>query len=359
MRVLGCMSGTSMDGVDAAVVETDGYVVTGFGPHAYRAYAPAERAAIAAVQGRWPGDPGVAEAARVVEAAHAELIAGFDGIDAVGFHGQTLAHDPGGRGTHQAGDGARLAAATGRTVVWDFRSADVAAGGQGAPLAPFYHHALARHIGAREPVVFLNLGGVANITLVDPLAGAPEDPGALLACDTGPANALLDDLVRGRTGAGYDADGILAAAGHADTAVLASFRAHPFLARAAPKSLDRNAFAGLAARVAGLTLENAAATLLAVSVAGVEAAIERLPVPPERMLVCGGGRHNRAMMAALGAGLPVPVDPVEAVGLDGDMLEAQAFGYLAARVLSGLPITAPGTTGVPAPQTGGQISRPD
>ncbi|PTE14854.1 anhydro-N-acetylmuramic acid kinase, partial [Pseudogemmobacter blasticus] len=175
---LGAMSGTSLDGVDAAMILTDGHRVLEFGPHAYRPYTPAEQATLRAALGRWPGDPGVAEAAEVVETAHAELLSRFDGAALVGFHGQTLAHDPRGRGTHQAGNGALLAQVLGLPVVWDFRSSDVALGGQGAPLAPFYHFALARHIGATEPVAFLNLGGVGNLTWVNPHAPAPEAEGA-------------------------------------------------------------------------------------------------------------------------------------------------------------------------------------
>jgi anhydro-N-acetylmuramic acid kinase len=358
MRILGTMSGTSMDGVDAAVLQTDGETIFGFGPSAFRAYSAAERAALAAAQGRWPGQAGVAEASRIVEAAHAEAIARFGTVDAVAFHGQTLAHDPGGRGTHQAGDGARMAALTGQTVVWDFRSADVAAGGEGAPLAPFHHFALARRIGAAGPVAILNLGGVANVTWIDPAAPAPEAPGALIACDTGPANAPIDDLVRARSGATCDTDGALALAGRADAAVLARFRAEPFLARPTPKSLDRGAFAWLSEAVAHLSVEDAAATLTAICAAGVAAAWPLLPAPPARLLVAGGGRRNPALMAALAAALPVAPEPVEAAGLDGDMIEAQAFAFLAARVLRGLPITAPGTTGAPRPLTGGRVSRP-
>jgi anhydro-N-acetylmuramic acid kinase len=359
MRILGTMSGTSMDGIDAAVLETDGHVIAGFGASAFRPYTDAERAALVAAQGRWPGAPGVAEAAAVVEAAHAELLAGFGAADAVAFHGQTLAHDPGGRGTHQAGDGARLAALTGRTVVWDFRSADVAAGGEGAPLAPFYHFALAQWLRAEAPMAVLNLGGVANVTWIDPTAAAPERPGALIACDTGPANAPIDDLVRARCGADFDRDGALAGAGRVDRAILDRFQAEPFLRRPAPKSLDRGAFGWLRDAVAPLCVEDAAATLTAICAAGVAAAWPLFPAPPRRLLVAGGGRRNPALMGALADALPVPPEPVEAVGLDGDMLEAQAFAYLAARVLRGLPITAPGTTGVTAPQTGGRVDGPD
>lgn len=358
MRILGTMSGTSMDGVDAAVLETDGETILGFGPSGYRAYTADERAVLAAAQGCWPGAAGAARAAAVVEAAHAELLAGFGPVDAVAFHGQTLAHDPGGRGTHQAGDGARLAALTGRRVVWDFRTADVAAGGQGAPLAPLFHFALARRIGVAGPLAMLNLGGVANLTWIDPAAPDPAAPGALIACDTGPANAPIDDLVRARTGADCDRDGALALAGRADAAVLARFRAAPFHARPAPRSLDRGDFGWLAEAVAPMLIADAAATLAAVCAAGVAAVWPLLPAPPGRLLVAGGGRRNPALMAALAAALPIPPEPVERAGLDGDMVEAQAFAFLAARVLRGLPITVAGTTGAPRPLPGGRIAEP-
>ncbi len=173
---LGRMSGTSLDGVDAAMILTDGHAVQEFGPHAYRPYSAAEQATLRAALGQWPGDPAVAAAAEVVETAHAELLSRFSGAEVVGFHGQTLAHDPRGRGTHQAGNGSLLAQVLTLPVVWDFRTSDVTLGGQGAPLAPFYHFALAKHIGATAPVAFLNLGGVGNLTWVDPAQPAPEVP---------------------------------------------------------------------------------------------------------------------------------------------------------------------------------------
>ena len=357
MRIAGCMSGTSLDGVDVAVLDTDGRAILGFGPARYRPYSPAEREVLRAALGRWPGEPGVAEAARVVEAAHAEAVAGI-AADAVGFHGQTLAHEPGGRGTHQAGDGARLAELLGRAVVWDFRSADVAAGGQGAPLAPFYHFACARRMGATAPVAFLNLGGVGNLTWVDPAVGAPEAPGALLAFDTGPANAPIDDFLSTRRGQPRDEGGALAAAGRADAAVVAEFLADPYFVRPAPKSLDRDAFPGLVRGVAALSDADGAATLTEAAAAAVAAGLALAPRPVARLLVGGGGRHNPALMAAIARRCGFPVEPVEAAGFDGDMLEAQAFAFLAARVLAGLSLSAPGTTGVPQPTTGGQVSRP-
>jgi anhydro-N-acetylmuramic acid kinase len=360
--VAGCMSGTSLDGVDVALVLTDGRAIVELGPTAYRPYGEAERATLRAALGRWPGERGVEEAARLVEAAHAEALASLpDGGPApalVGFHGQTLAHDPRGRGTHQCGDGGRLAALTGRRVVWDFRSADVALGGQGAPLAPFYHVAMAQAARIAAPVAILNLGGVGNVTWADPAAPGPEAPGALLAFDTGPANAPIDDLVRARLGAARDEGGALALAGRADAAVVARFLADPFFARVPPKSLDRDAFAALIGAVDHLGVEDACATLVACVAGAVAAGAVHLPAPPARWLVGGGGRRNPALMAALAARLSAPVEPVEAIGFDGDMIEAQAFAYLAARVVRGLPTSAPGTTGVAACVGGGQVSDP-
>ena len=354
MRILGCMSGTSLDGVDAAILVTDGEAVEAMGESAFRPYSEAERAVLRAALGRWPGEPGVDEAARVVEAAHAEVIAGFAGLDAVAFHGQTLAHDPGAGRTHQAGDGARLAEAAGQRVVWDFRSNDMALGGQGAPLAPFYHFALARRMG--EAVAFLNLGGVGNLSFCNPACPRPEDPGALLAFDTGPANAPMDDLCRARGLGARDEGGSLASGGTPDHGVVARLRADPFMSRAAPKSLDRNDFDWLQDEVAALSDSDALATLAACAVEGVVAGLALAPQLPERLLVTGGGRHNAALMEGLRVALSVPVEPVEAAGLDGDMLEAQAFAFLAARVLRGLPTSAPGTTGVAAAVGGGQVS---
>lgn len=355
---LGSMSGTSLDGVDAAMVRTDGHRVLEFGPSAYRPYTPAEQATIRAAFGQWPGDPAVVQAAEVVETAHAELLSRFSGVDVAGFHGQTLAHDPRGQGTHQCGDGALLARLLGVPVVWDFRSADVRMGGQGAPLVPFYHFALARHLGATEPLAFLNLGGVGNLTWIDPTAPGPEAPGALLAFDTGPANAPINDLMQTRLGLRQDEGGAHAAQGQADPGVIDRFLAHPYFFRMPPKSLDRNDFHA-ALQVDHLSTRDAAATLTAAAAAAVAKGAEHFPRPVTRLLVGGGGRHNATLMAELARHLAIPVDPVETATLNGDMLEAQAFAFLAVRVLYGLPTSAPGTTGVAAAVGGGTVSRPD
>ncbi|KNG95496.1 anhydro-N-acetylmuramic acid kinase [Pseudaestuariivita atlantica] len=350
------MSGTSLDGVDAAVIDTDGHAIHGFGEHTYRAYSNAEQSVLRAALGRWPGDD-LSEAAKVVHDAHVAALSGLE-AEVVGFHGQTLAHDPRGRGTHQLGDGQALADALGRPVVWDFRSADVALGGEGAPLAPFFHFACARWIGAVRPLAFLNLGGVGNITWIDPSRDAPEAPGALLAFDTGPANAPINDLMMTRRGLTHDADGALAAQGEVEEGALELFLDDPYFPRIPPKSLDRDSFATMLDLVRELDDADAAATMTGMAAAAVMQGVEHCPEPPERLLVTGGGRHNPVMMQMLAAGLDCPVEPVEAVGLDGDMLEAQAFAFLAVRVARGLPTSCPSTTGVPAKVGGGTVSYP-
>ncbi|WP_229582992.1 anhydro-N-acetylmuramic acid kinase [Paracoccus sp. S-4012] len=363
MLALGMMSGTSLDGVDAALIDTDGAAIAGFGRSGYRAYGGNEAAVLHGALGRWPGEPGVAEAAALSVAAHAALAGDFPEAEVIGYHGQTLAHDPQGRGTHQAGSGAALARETGRRVVWDFRAEDVRRGGEGAPLAPFFHHACARWAVARgalpeAPVAFLNLGGVGNLTWTDPRIAAPEAPEACLAFDTGPANAPLNDLLRARRGVARDEGGAVALAGTPDEAVVRAALSQPFFARRPPKSLDRDAFAGLAGQLDGMSDADAAATLVAVAAASVAEGFRWLPAHPATLLVCGGGRHNAAMMGAVAARLPCEVAPVEAAGLDGDMLEAQAFGWLAVRVLRGMPTSGRSTTGVGAPCCGGRISAP-
>ncbi len=355
---LGAMSGTSLDGVDAAMLRTDGVDILEFGEARYRPYSDAERDVLRAALGQWPGDKDVEAASEGVETAHAALLTGFSGAELVGFHGQTLAHDPGGRGTHQAGDGAVLADILNIPVAWDFRTADVAMGGQGAPLAPYFHFACAKFIDLDAPVAFLNLGGVGNITYVDPRAEGPTAQEALLAFDTGPANAPLNDLMQSRLGKPLDKDGALAAKGRVDDECVATFLKSPYFYKIPPKSLDRNDFPDLLTSLSHLSDADAAATLVACIAASVVQGMLQLPDAVSQLLVTGGGRKNPSIMAALAQALTIPVLPVEEVGLDGDMLEAQAFAYLAVRVLRGLPTSGPTTTGVKAHIGGGVISRP-
>ncbi|MDA9865508.1 anhydro-N-acetylmuramic acid kinase [bacterium] len=356
---LGAMSGTSLDGVDAAMVLTDGLTVKEFGKSGYRAYTDDERAILRAGFGQTHGAK-VDAAASVIETAHIELLEDFPEAELIGFHGQTLTHAPEKQFTLQAGDGSTLARALDRKVVWDFRSTDVGMGGQGAPLAPFYHFALARRIGSQAPVGFANIGGVANLTWVDPNATAPEAPQACLAFDTGPGNALIDDLCQSRLGLRFDLDGALTQRGTVHEDILTDLLEHTrYFSKVPPKSLDRNDFASWADAVADLPSQDAIATLAAGTAASIVLGLTHCPRAPERLLITGGGRQNQGLMQMLAARAPCPVEPVEAFDLDGDMLEAQAFGYLAVRVLRGLATSGPGTTGVAANVSGGQISVPN
>ena len=356
IRAIGLMSGTSADGVDAAAVETDGRGRVVRGPWLTVAYDSALRRRLRAL------DPGNAAALRAVEtdmtevhiAAVASLSARLDRpASVVGFHGHTVHHDPDRGVTQQIGDAARLAAACGVDVVADFRSADIAAGGQGAPLAPLYHAALAA--GLEKPLAVLNLGGVANVTYLDGAPSPDAGAGGIRAFDTGPGNALLDDWAQRHTGAPLDRDGRLAAAGAVDESRLGALMADPWFAAPPPKSLDRDRFAARAARALdGLSPADGAATLVAFTAAAVAAARDRLPRAPARWLACGGGRRNPVLMEALRRRLGASVEAVEAVGWEGDALEAQAFAWLAVRSLRGLPLSLPDTTGVVAPCRGGR-----
>jgi anhydro-N-acetylmuramic acid kinase len=354
---LGAMSGTSLDGVDAAVLVTDGHTITDFGPTLYRRYTDVEQTLLSAALGKWSG-PEVVAATQVIDRVHAEALAGFTDIDLIGFHGQTLAHAPRLQGTLQVGDGAALAQVLKTPVVWDFRSADVELGGEGAPLAPFFHHACARYINADEPIVFLNLGGVGNITWVYSAIENPETEGALLAFDTGPANAPINDLVQARCNVPFDEDGKIASSGTVEMGALELFLSEPYFSRMPPKSLDRNDFSEIVKLVNELNDADATATLTAMCAAGVAQAMQHCPRPPSKVLVTGGGRKNPVLMKMLEVSLDCPVAAVETVGLDGDMLEAQAFAYLAVRVARGLPTSCASTTGVRAAVSGGTLSRP-
>ncbi len=351
-RTIGLMSGTSLDGVDAAWLETDGEAVSAFGPSLTLPYDPDFRCDLRAILDAAPtleaDDPRLRDVTERLTDYHVRAVAAVGRpADLIGFHGQTILHQPHLGRTWQIGDAATLAARSGVPVAYDFRSADVAAGGQGAPLAPVYHAALSN--GMPKPIAILNIGGVANVTWV----GAD---GTLVAFDTGPGNGPLDDWVARHTGAAFDRDGQLAALGAVSQPVLHRLLADPYFGRPAPKSLDRLDFGQTLATsgLAALPAADGAATLSAFTIASIVRA--RLPERPTRWLVSGGGRRNPVLIAGLRGGLGVPVDPVEAVGWDGDSLEAQCFGFLAARVQRGLPLSFPGTTGVPAPQPGGRIA---
>ncbi len=358
---VGLMSGTSCDGIDAALIRTDGAAIAEFGPGLTLPYDAAFRAKLKSCFG---GKGPVAETERELTERHAAAVRavleragrGPREIAVIGFHGQTLHHAPERRETWQIGDGALLARLTGIAVVNDFRSADVAAGGQGAPLVPVYHAALAADLP--KPLAVLNVGGVANVTWIGPDAAKTAAGGAgenLLAFDTGPGNALIDDWALQHTGRHADLDGALARQGHVDQAALAQLQAEPFFALKPPKSLDRQHFKDAAtAALAGLSAADGAATLVAFTAWSVARARPHFPAAVGEWLVCGGGRHNPVLMQALRAELQCPVRSANDAGWDGDALEAQAFAFLAVRSLRGLPLSFPTTTGVPRPMPGGR-----
>lgn len=347
---IGLMSGTSLDGIDAALIRTDGHEkIERIGFYTIP-YTPELRDSLRACLGlKTDPDGRIARAERAMTLAHAAAVAElrrrFPGpVDLIGFHGQTIDHDPASRRTWQIGDGGLLAVETGIDVIADFRSADVAAGGQGAPLLPLYHAALAHDL--KKPVAILNIGGVANITFI----GAEEE--SLLAFDTGPGCALLNDWVKCHTGEEYDRDGALAAAGVVDEGVVAAYLKDEYFNRTPPKSLDRNHWN--TEKFSGLSVEDGAATLTAFTVQAIAKARDHLPQAPLSWYVTGGGRLNPAMMDGLRRVLNVPVAPVDDLGWDGDAMEAEGFAYLAVRSDLGLPLSLPGTTSVPQPMRGGR-----
>lgn len=365
---LGLMSGTSMDGIDGAIIATDGERVEKLGACATLDYGDGTReklrdAAVLAARHPDKSDPHpelvrlereitddhVIAVGRLLEKAQL----GPAEIDVIGLHGHTVLHRPHRGMTWQIGDGARLARETGIPVVGDMRANDLANGGEGAPFAPLYHRALLTTQPPHNTVAVLNLGGVANVTWV---GGLKTPKAEIMAFDTGPGNALIDDWAMLHTGRAVDQDGNLAAQGLVHSELVASFLDNPYFDESPPKSLDRNDFSIQCVR--GLSAADGAATLIEITVSAITTAQAHFPSPPEAWYVCGGGRKNKTMMKRLRSGTPVLVDPVEVLGWRGDVLEAEAFGFLAVRSLLGLPLSLPTTTGVSEPVTGGVLHKP-
>jgi len=353
-RAIGLMSGTSLDGIDVALIETDGERVTAFGPASTSPYGGVLRQRIADVLRAEERTEEITSLERDLTDANADAVDAFlrengiehGSVDLIGYHGQTINHRPDLGWTWQLGDGARLAEKTGIACVFDLRGADVAAGGQGAPLAPVYHRALSSEI--EMPVCVLNLGGVANVTYL------PSPESGPIAFDTGPASAMLDDWISGRGAGDCDLDGSISARGTVDQAVLSVMMDNPYFSAPYPKSLDRNDFDS--GPIGELSLADGAATLAAFTVESVSVGIELLPANPVQVLVTGGGRHNPTLIKGLERRLGLPVRSVESVGWNGDQLEAQAFAFMAVRSRLDLPISFPGTTGVSLAMSGGRFA---
>jgi anhydro-N-acetylmuramic acid kinase len=364
MRAIGLMSGTSLDGVDVALVETDGERIERLGPTGYRPYSDEERdflhgalADALQVSARTDRPGRSREAEELVTRMHAEAVESFlrdeglasDTIDIVGFHGQTVLHRPESRLTVQLGDGQALAKRLRIPVVYDLRAADMERGGEGAPLVPVFHRALVDAAGLERPVAILNLGGVANVTFV-----AADN--SLIAFDAGPGNALIDDWMRERTGRTFDENGRNASQGRPDEELLAWLLHHPFFRKSPPKSLDRNWFSH---RLVGHhTIEDGAATLTAFTARAIARALDFAPERPRQWIVAGGGTCNGELLRLIRDNVGAEVTRADAVGWSAAFLEAQAFAYLAVRSLKGLPLTYPSTTGVPEPATGGVLAKP-
>ena len=356
---IGLMSGTSIDGLDAALVETDGrdhVRILGFVSNPFD---PVFRTRLRGLFGQ-PDKSRRAErqiVERELTELHAILVRDLlrytnrtaAEIDVVGFHGQTLWHQPAQHVTLQIGDGALLADLTGIPIVNDFRTADVRAGGHGAPLVPLYHRALAAALP--KPVAILNIGGVSNISWIGGLND--ED---VIACDVGPGNAMIDDWMLRHTGRVYDEHGLLAASGTVDAAHVEAFMTHAFFAQKPPKSLDRNAFKKLVPSTSNAA--DGAATLTMMTARAVAHSLTLMPAKPTHLYITGGGRLNRTLMQWIGDLSAIPVHSVDDLGWSGDGLEAEAFAYLAVRSLLGLPLSMPATTGVPRPMTGGTLHQP-
>ena len=355
LRALGLMSGTSVDGVDVALIETDGETVAAHGPFLTVPYSDEVRQLVRAAFGSERTSDRTLAAERAVTETHVSAArewstasgVSLSSLDVVGFHGQTITHRPDRRFTWQIGDGSALAAALGVSVVNDLRSADVAVGGQGAPLAPVYHAALAHELP--KPVAVVNIGGVANVTWIG-------TAGDLLAFDTGPGNGPIDDWCARRAGVPLDRDGAFAAAGKVDRARLERFNEHRHFAKLPPKSLDRGDFNET--WVEGLSVIDGAATLTRGTARAIALAARHFPAAPRRWIIAGGGARNPSLVQAIAAETGGEVVTAGTLGWNADALEAQAFAFLAVRALRRLPISFPGTTGAPQPLTGGRLNRP-
>ncbi len=346
---IGMMSGTSLDGIDVALVRTDGMDRCELLDFKCFAYSTTEQEIIRAALGSRHKNDKTQAAETLLTDKHVKAVKDFGHkADVIGFHGQTVIHDPTQFLTWQIGDCQRLANETGVNVVGDMRQADVKAGGQGAPLLPLCHRAFASLID--KPIAVLNMGGVANLTWLG------ESQRDILAFDTGPANALMDDLVKYKTGEDCDFDGTRASQGKVDTGIIEQWLNHPYFDKQPPKSLDRDEWD--VSVIYEYDLNDALATLAQFTIQSIIKSLEFLPAKPRALYAAGGGRKNRYIMDALNDALSYPVLPVEDIGWNGDGLEAQGFAYLAVRSLKGLALTIPETTGIKEPATGGTLYEP-
>jgi len=343
---LGLMSGTSLDGVDVAWLQTDGTTIKKIGEGLMVPYPMPLREKIRSILGQNVMTLEVKSIERELTLFQAQIVKEAQKIqsfDVIGFHGQTIFHAP--PFTRQIGDGELLAKEVGVDVIYDFRSQDMKQGGQGAPLVPIFHRAL---IETEVPIAIVNVGGVANMTWM-------QKDWPLIACDTGPGGALLDDWTLKTIGLPYDENGLLSSQGKVNEACVQQWLAQAYFAKSYPKSLDRNDFNGLIKDIEIMSPADGAATLVELTARSIIHALTQMPALPQKLYVTGGGRRNLHLMQRLRALASYSVDSVEDLGWDGDLLEAFAFAYLAVRVKAGLPTSFPTTTGVNQPVSGGKL----
>jgi anhydro-N-acetylmuramic acid kinase len=354
-KAIGCMSGTAMDGIDIALIESDGYGYIKPIGFLSETHDPDFREKLRICLNKTEVDSDVKLTEDDFTKRHVPLIQKLinkfnllkKDIDIIGFHGQTIHHDPENKLTVQMGDGDLLAQETGIDVVHSIRHADVQAGGQGAPFLPVYHRALALNAGLELPVAIINIGGVGNITWIN------ND--GMIAFDTGPGNAMIDDWVKMHTGKAYDDNGAIAAKGIVDQTYVTNFLNSPYFLKKYPKSLDRNDFIDI--KLENITFENGAATLTEMTIRSIALGVSQCPKKPKAIYVTGGGRHNAYIMKRLAQETNLPVYTTDTLGWNGDAMEAQGFAYMAVRTLLNEPISFPSTTGCPKPTVGGIIAK--
>ena len=357
--VLGCMSGTSMDGVDVAEVKTDGIKIVEFGKTQSIEFSPKQRQILIKARGKWPGEKGVWDAAKIIEDTHLKLIKNFHRIKHIGFHGQTLIHDPASQRTHQVGSASRIANVSYIPVISEFRAKDLKNGGQGAPLVPFFHHALSVYLNQNSVTAFVNIGGIANITVVNPNKLYPESGGVITAFDAGPGNYLLDTICQHEKREPFDKNGLWARSGRIHYEVVNKFEESQFIQKASPKSADLMDFDYLLENVSNLSTHDKLATLVECTAVGIRRAILDCKESPQKIGICGGGAFNQYLIERIEKLTNLSVETVDQWGMDPQFIEAQAFAYLAVRCVRELPITSPITTGCKTLTTGGKLILPN
>ncbi len=356
-KAIGLMSGTSMDGVDLALIESNGKeVIKRDSDFLHLRYEQDFKTRLRSLIYKDPSLSQIKEIENELTLIHADLVNQFlkknkikpSEIDVIGFHGHTVLHSPQKQITWQIGNAHLLAHKTGINVVADFRSRDVMLGGQGAPLVPIYHFYLFHD--QPRPTAALNIGGISNITYFG------GDENTIEAFDVCFGNAPFDDLMKEKFGQDFDENGKLSKSGHADFIIADHILQNKIFRSKPPKSFDRDDFINVLAPITHLKVEDALATFAYMHARAVAINLDFLPAKPKEIFVCGGGRKNSAIIDEMKKWLTgIDVKATEEIGINGDSVEAEAFAFLAIRSLLDLPISFKNTTGTAAPSCGGVL----